>query len=150
MSLDVYLTIPGERSKPRPARIMVRQDGATREITREEWDVKFPGQEPLTVDDPGDTEEVYSANITHNLGRMAREAGIYEHLWHPEVLGITKAVDLIGSIERGLSDLKSNPGYYKEFNASNGWGTYDNFVPFVENYLDALKRWPEANVRTST
>ena len=28
-------------------------------------------------------EEVYGANITHNLGKMAAEAGIYEALWRP-------------------------------------------------------------------
>jgi hypothetical protein len=28
-------------------------------------------------------EEMYSANITHNLGDMASEAGIYEALWRP-------------------------------------------------------------------
>ena len=27
---------------------------------------------------------VFDANITHNLGKMAGEAGIYEALWHPE------------------------------------------------------------------
>ena len=36
-------------------------------------------------------EGAYSANITHNLGKMAEEAGIYKHLWRPEEIGITKA-----------------------------------------------------------
>ena len=31
--------------------------------------------------------EVFSANITHNLGAMAKEAGIYMHLWRPDELG---------------------------------------------------------------
>ena len=29
----------------------------------------------------GERGEGYDANITHNLGRMASEAGIYEVLW---------------------------------------------------------------------
>ena len=29
-------------------------------------------------------DEVYSANITHNLGGMAREGGIYQACWRPE------------------------------------------------------------------
>ena len=39
--------------------------------------------------------EVYSANITHNLGLMAEEAGIYQPLWRPEELGIKTAAGLI-------------------------------------------------------
>lgn len=35
--------------------------------------------------------EVCALNITHNLGRMAKEAGIYQHLWRPEEIGVTKA-----------------------------------------------------------
>lgn len=36
-------------------------------------------------------ETLYSRNITHNLGRMAQAAGIYECLWRPEEHGITHA-----------------------------------------------------------
>lgn len=28
---------------------------------------------------------IFSANITHNLNAMAEAAGIYKHLWRPEV-----------------------------------------------------------------
>ena len=28
-------------------------------------------------------ESLYSSNITHNLGKMANEDGIYEALWRP-------------------------------------------------------------------
>jgi len=38
---------------------------------------------------------VYDANITHNLGEMADEAGVYKHLWRPEEIGLTKAAELI-------------------------------------------------------
>lgn len=34
---------------------------------------------------------LYDANITHNLNRMADEAGIYEHVWRPEEIGVTTA-----------------------------------------------------------
>ena len=43
----------------------------------------------------GHAQEGYSSNITHNLGAMAREAGIYEACWRPEEIGITKAAQLI-------------------------------------------------------
>ena len=49
-----------------------------------------------------DGAEVYSANITHNLNRMAMEAGIYECLWRPDEHGITKAAQIIA---QNLTDI---------------------------------------------
>jgi hypothetical protein len=83
-------------------------------------------------------ECVYDANITHNLGAMAAEAGIYQALWRPEELEITKANELIDPLEKGLKDLKEKPEYYEKFNSPNGWGLYEHFVPFVEKYLENI------------
>lgn len=93
--------------------------------------------------------DVYSANITHNLNSMAKEAGIYEHLWHPEEIGITKASQLIDPLRLGLMLMKSDPERFKAFNAKNGWGLYENFVPWIERYLAACEENPEAEVRAS-
>ena len=93
--------------------------------------------------------EGYWSNITHNLNKMAEAAGIYQHLWRPEELGITKASQLVEPLTAGLARLKAEPKKFKAYNASNGWGTYENFVPFVEQYLEACKRIPEATVRVS-
>jgi hypothetical protein len=89
---------------------------------------------------------VYSSNITHNLGKMADAAGIYRHLWRPEEIGITKAAQLIEPLEAGLALLKSDPERFKAYDAENGWGRYDNFVPFVEEYLAAAREHPDADV----
>lgn len=93
--------------------------------------------------------EVYSANITHNLGAMADAAGIYKHLWRPQELGITKAVDLIDGLTEGLAKLKADPDKFEKFNAPNGWGLYKHFVPFVEKYLAACRENPDATVTVS-
>jgi len=93
--------------------------------------------------------DVYSANITHNLGKMAREAGIYECMWRPEEIGITKASQLIAPLETGLEGLKKDPEYFKRFDSGNGWGLYVNFVPFVEKYLAACRDNPDADVSVS-
>jgi len=90
--------------------------------------------------------EVYWRNITHNLGKMAAEAGIYQHLWRPEEIGITHADQLIEPLTEGLSKLKADPDYYSKFNAANGWGLYEHFVPFVEDYLRACQENPDAAV----
>lgn len=94
--------------------------------------------------------EVYSANITHNLNRMAREAGIYEACWRPEEKDYKYARDIIPILEEGLRKMKEDPDHYKTFNASNGWGSYDNFVPWVERYLNACKENPDAEIHVST
>ena len=97
----------------------------------------------LTATRPTD---VYSANITHNLNKMAEAAGIYEALWRPEEIGITQAGQLIEPLSIGLEKLKADPMYYSQFNASNGWGMYEHFVPFVEKYLEACQANPDAQV----
>ncbi len=147
MSLDVYLTV-NEAVKRGGSDIFVRENGSTREITRAEWDEKFPGAEPCIVDSP-DSREVYDANITHNLGTMAEEAGIYYPLWRPDEIGITKAWQLIEPLTIGLGLLKSDPPRFEKHNAPNGWGLYQNFVPFVEKYLLACIANPDAEVRVS-
>ena len=78
--------------------------------------------------------EVYSSNITHNLGRMAREAGIYEYLWRPEEVDIMYAWQLIAPLEEGLQKLKAEPEKFKAFDSPNGWGTYDDFVPVYRDW----------------
>lgn len=93
--------------------------------------------------------EVYSANVTHNLGGMANEAGVYQACWRPEEIGASKAKDLIPLLENGIADMKARPDHYKKFNPSNGWGSYDRFVPWLEDYLLACRRNPEAIIHVS-
>lgn len=93
--------------------------------------------------------EVYESNITHNLGRMAAELGIYRHLWYPEEVGITKAVQLIEPLATGLALLKSDPARFSAFNSPNGWGLYEHLVQFVDNYLEACRGNPDATVRVN-
>ena len=88
--------------------------------------------------------ELTSHNITHNLAQMAEECGLYYPLWRPEEIFITKASELLPLVEEGLAKLKADPEKYKEYNAPNGWGTYDNFVRFVEEVLQSCKEHPEA------
>jgi hypothetical protein len=93
--------------------------------------------------------EVFSANITHNLGRMAGEAGIYKHLWRPEELGITTAGELVEPLAAGLALLRSEPERFEAFDAPNGWGVHENLVRFVERYLTACRENPDAKIEVS-
>jgi hypothetical protein len=93
-----------------------------------------------------ETINVYDANITHNLGSMAEAAGIYKHLWRPEEINITQAKELIKPLKKGLAKLEKSPKKYKKFDAENGWGIYEHFVPFVKHYLEACIEHPEATI----
>jgi len=93
--------------------------------------------------------EIYTRNITHNLNKMADAAGIYKHLWQPDEIGITKAAELIEPLQTGLALLKSDPERFKAFNPKNGWGTYEGLVEFVEDYLNACEKDPDADIEIS-
>jgi len=93
--------------------------------------------------------EVYEANITHNLAAMAEGAGIYRHLWRPDEIGVETAGELIEPLRQGLLELESNPERFRAFDAENGWGTYDDFVPWVRRYLEACQLNPDAEIRIS-
>lgn len=145
MSLDVYLNIEDEILK-KGTGIFIRENGANKELTLEEAKEKFPdfeAEEYMT-----ESRQAYHGNITHNLGQMAEEAGIYKHLWRPEELNITKAKELIDPLREGLHRLKMDPERFKKFSPDNGWGTYDGLIKFVTNYLDACYEYPESTVET--
>ena len=95
------------------------------------------------------SSNLFSSNITHNLGKMANRAGIYKHLWRPEEIGIKYAKELIEPLTKGLEDMKKRPEYYKQFNSPNGWGIYKHFIPWIEEYLEACKEYPEAVIKIS-
>lgn len=119
MSLDVYLRLPGTR-------------------------------EPIQLlDVTDDSGEVFSANITHNLGRMASEAGVYQCCWWPEEVGVTHAKQLVAPLRAGIAAMKADPDRFKAHDSPNGWGLYRHFLPWLERYLAACEQHPDAEVRVS-
>lgn len=104
---------------------------------------------PHCGSDYSEYEILYDANITHNLGKMAKEAGVYYAIWRPEEIGIKEAGSLIGLLEDGLNKLESNPEFFKRFNPDNGWGTYGTLVLFVREYLVHCREYPESLIEVS-
>lgn len=94
-------------------------------------------------------EELYSRNITHNLGKMAGEAGIYECLWRPDEHGITHARQIIEPLAAGVALLATQKARFEEFNSPNGWGLWEHFLPFCADYLQACRDNPDALVKAS-
>lgn len=95
------------------------------------------------------SEELFSQNITHNLGKMAQEAGIYDVVWRPDENGIDSPKEMIDALERGINLMKADPARFKKFDAPNGWGTYEHFMPWLYNLLSACKEYPDAEIRVS-
>lgn len=150
MSLDVYLTTDSPPTQRRDGSgIYIRRNGQTVEISRE-WDQHFPGQEPVVLTAEYNVDcTVYTANITHNLGKMAAAANIYQAMWRPEEIGATRAKDIAPLLQAGLEKLRSDPDAFRIHNPSNGWGDYDGLVRFTAAYLEACERFPEAAIRIS-
>jgi hypothetical protein len=149
MSLYVFLDVPEPVKVSAGSGIFIRAAGQTVEINQEEWNKRFPDQELVVFNYDDDTTKVYSANITHNLIGMAEEAGIYKHLWRPEEIGITKARQLIEPLSIGVALMKREPDRFIALNPANGWGSYENFVPWIERYIAACCEFPEAEVSVS-
>ena len=92
-------------------------------------------------------EQVYSANITHNLNNMAHAARIYDAVWRPDENGYETAGQIIGVLSSGIEDMKANPEKFKALDSPNGWGKYQDFLPWLEKYLEACKQYPNAKIR---
>lgn len=93
------------------------------------------------------SEEVYSANYTHNIGKIAQIAGIYELLWHP--VENAKAGDLINPILEALVDMNKYPEKYLPHNPTNGWGSLETFIPWLQKLCNASQLNPTAIVIAS-
>ena len=146
MSLDVSLISKTPTTK-KGTSVFIRENGGNKELTVEEVREKFPND--VVKENEFETACVFDANITHNLNKMADEAGIYEACWRPEEIGATKASDIIPILEKGFEDMKARPEHFKKFDSENGWGTYKDFLPWVKSYLNACMKYPDAIIEVS-
>ena len=88
-------------------------------------------------------------NITHNLGEMAEVLGIYKLLWRPEELFISEARELIEPLKEAIEKMEKYPARYKKHDSENGWGTYENFLPWLKEFLRDCEVNPSAEVVSS-
>ena len=95
------------------------------------------------------TGSLFDLNITHNLGKMAMEAGIYMHLWRPSEIDIKTAKELIKPLEKGRLLLINYTNRFRKLEPENGWGTYEDLLKAVIRYIKACKKYPEALIDTS-
>lgn len=93
---------------------------------------------------------VFEDNYTHNCAKMAKEANIYMEVWQPEEIGLKVARDLIEPLSRGIALMREDPSRFIKLDPPNGWGSYDTFLPWLENYLAACKKYPAAKIKASS
>ena len=93
-------------------------------------------------------EAVYSINITHNLTKIAKEAGVYYDIWRPEEVGVKEARNLIIPLKEAIKKLKADPDYFKRFEPENKWGTAEIFIKQLGELLEACQTWPRARIET--
>ena len=92
--------------------------------------------------------EVESFNVTHNLGPMAKAAGIHDALWCAEEKGLTPA-EVASALRDGISLMEQYPEQFKAYDAENGWGTYDDFLPWLKRVARACESNPDAKIHIS-
>jgi hypothetical protein len=80
---------------------------------------------------------------------MAIEAGIYECIWRPDLYGFRVASTLIDPFTKAIAEMESDPERFRAFDASNGWGTYNDFLPWLKRYFEACIKNPDAIVEVS-
>lgn len=83
-------------------------------------------------------------NLTHNLNKMAMQAGLYDCVWRPEENEIEYCKQMIDPLIHGINTLKSDPERFKKMNPSNGWGCYENLLETCEKYLEICEKYPDA------
>ena len=106
-------------------------------------------------------DTICSWTPTYNYREMLIAAGIYDalvapHRLHPDYAEGKSANDLtvrakivIKPLELGLENLLANPDHFKQFNPSNGWGSYDDLIDMLSSYLNDLKTHPNAEILTA-
>jgi hypothetical protein len=97
------------------------------------------GAEPFTA-------HIHEQNITHNVSPMWREAGVYEALYESHG---RRAGDFLPALRAGVGIMRSNPSRFTRLNPSNGWGSYDTALPWLEAWLRACEEHPKATIRVS-
>ena len=91
-------------------------------------------------------ETFFSTNITHNLGPMFNEADVYKILWHGDGM---IAGEVLPKLETALMLMRADPPRFKKHNAPNGWGLYENAVPWLAEIVAACREYPQGVLRCS-
>lgn len=157
MSLDLYIY-----SKTpvlhRGTGVYIRDNGETKElVTKQEVLTYFPDINPDGIEEKTYEDNTYfHINLTHNLTTMADKCKVdlyskcitiygkiptlYDLLWHPkETMNIGEpTMEYVEGLISCYKRLLEDADYFKEYNPSNGWGTYEQLLKRTKEYINAL------------
>jgi hypothetical protein len=85
-------------------------------------------------------------NITHNLAPMWHAAGCYDALYESDG---KRAQSIVKRLRAALVRMETDPDAFKRHDAPNGWGLYENAVPWLRRLLAACEEHPNATIRVS-
>ncbi len=94
-------------------------------------------------------EEYWSANITHNLGIMARQipvgsTSLYMAVWRPEEIFRYPTTNvMLTFLVKGINYMVCHRKELLPYEPDNGWGTYDGFMKFLLDYKQACEDNPD-------
>ena len=89
----------------------------------------------------GQSQTTDSLNMTYNLWPMWAEI-------FPGAEQMCDIDDMSGDeaepyLKIALRRLNKNSEKFKAFNPANGWGTYEDFVKYIENLIKLCKEYPD-------
>lgn len=88
-----------------------------------------------------DNEEIFDANMTHDVTPMWHKAGCYDALYMSDG---QKAMDVRDIIVDAVVDMMKYKKEYQKLDSPNGWGTYDDAFKFLLSVAVACCDFPEA------
>lgn len=118
----------------------------------------------VCADDSPVMEESWSANVTHNMGRMACEipleeelgdkegfeVALYEVVWRPDEIWDEPSTDLVlPYLIQGICYMVCHRRELEKFNPENGWGNYDSFLGWLIAYKNACEDNPGCLIEAS-
>lgn len=102
----------------------------------------------------------WSANITHNMGKMAshipvsspmeNNTTLYDYVWRPEVRKETVNTTIMWRVlKEGIAYMINERLDLLQYNPSNGWGDYDSFLAWLINYKNMCEDNPGCEIEVS-
>lgn len=84
-------------------------------------------------------------NMTYNVAPMVVEASGVSFSWY-DGISCAKALPLL---RRTWQQMKRDPETYKRLEAWNGWGTYDQFMPYLTRLYAMVRLHPTGVIEVS-
>lgn len=92
----------------------------------------------------GDVYTDVNFNLTYNYGPMFREADPNFEFGMFDEKHASEMADYLQHII--LSQMLDDPERFRVHDAPNGWGTFEQLIPRMVEFIIACRRWPHAKV----